>query len=520
MSNERLDGFIFSNVAPGVEYGQARHQVDPEDLFINARLPLHIKQQQSSRGACACAFLGGSGFSIPLRNTSATIRPLTPQQGQSDASNQFDDYQFCGTADRAREHTGGECLRLLRLSVPPYKMRGESAFLECDYDLEGNTLYAVKWYKDNEEFYRYVPRASPPQHSYNLEGVRVIQSEGSFSNTFAQLKGRECGLRPLSAPCTFEILFRQLPHVGLFGCSSQSSFPSMEQSNAKQVVLRTVNLKSIGDYRCEVSAEKPRFVSDSKEARMEVISASTTVTKGPQSLATKGSLPELISRYICLKHEVSSVYIASDAAPQSAAALFERRPAAAEVRRKSAAVAVRHNGQRSRWISFSSSSAARSFAHEPKLELILSLKLKLILNSKVDEKRTSSYLFSPFYYYYSQLLWPECSVRSLLSSLVSTFGEGTPENVNVHIFSPCASRVDSPHYRHFWKLSSFLELFVCLHFIIESSIAKVATQVLSRTRMNGIGELQLPHPTTPPGLVGLKKCGTISPQWALNLYQT
>ncbi|BES95129.1 beat protein, partial [Nesidiocoris tenuis] len=114
---------------------------------------------------------------------------------------------------------GGECLRLLRLSVPPYKMRGESAFLECDYDLEGNTLYAVKWYKDNEEFYRYVPRASPPQHSYNLEGVRVI----------------------------------------------------MEQSNAKQVVLRTVNLKSIGDYRCEVSAEKPRFVSDSKEARMEVI---------------------------------------------------------------------------------------------------------------------------------------------------------------------------------------------------------------------------------------------------------
>lgn len=35
------------------------------------------------------------------------------------------------------------------------------------------TLYSVKWYKDNEEFYRYVPKASPPQNSYKVEGIRV-----------------------------------------------------------------------------------------------------------------------------------------------------------------------------------------------------------------------------------------------------------------------------------------------------------------------------------------------------------
>lgn len=34
-------------------------------------------------------------------------------------------------------------------------------------------LYAIKWYKDNEEFYRYVPKANPPKQSYQVDGIRV-----------------------------------------------------------------------------------------------------------------------------------------------------------------------------------------------------------------------------------------------------------------------------------------------------------------------------------------------------------
>lgn len=41
---------------------------------------------------------------------------------------------------------------------------------------EGESLYAIKWYKDNEEFYRYVPKARPPKTSYRVDGVRVIVS--------------------------------------------------------------------------------------------------------------------------------------------------------------------------------------------------------------------------------------------------------------------------------------------------------------------------------------------------------
>ena len=31
---------------------------------------------------------------------------------------------------------------------------GESPSLECDYSLAGENLYSIKWYKDQQEFYR------------------------------------------------------------------------------------------------------------------------------------------------------------------------------------------------------------------------------------------------------------------------------------------------------------------------------------------------------------------------------
>jgi hypothetical protein len=89
------------------------------------------------------------------------------------------------------------------LVVPSIKYRGENALLECQYELNNRsisgydntnsrqhyrrnnnlyydnyeemeeTLYSVKWYKDEEEFYRYVPRANPPQNSYTFDGIKV-----------------------------------------------------------------------------------------------------------------------------------------------------------------------------------------------------------------------------------------------------------------------------------------------------------------------------------------------------------
>jgi len=42
-------------------------------------------------------------------------------------------------------------------------------------------------------------------------------------------------------------------------------------SNDKKVALKSVNLKSSGFYRCEVSAERPTFTSAEGGGRMEVV---------------------------------------------------------------------------------------------------------------------------------------------------------------------------------------------------------------------------------------------------------
>ncbi|XP_030370986.1 uncharacterized protein LOC115621466 [Scaptodrosophila lebanonensis] len=95
----------------------------------------------------------------------------------------------------------------------------ESAEEEEQPEQEGEALYAIKWYKDNEEFYRYVPKARPPKTSYRVDGVRVIE----------------------------------------------------ELSDSSRVLLRGLTLNSTGVYRCEVSAEAPNFSSVQGEGRMDIV---------------------------------------------------------------------------------------------------------------------------------------------------------------------------------------------------------------------------------------------------------
>ncbi|XP_064468840.1 uncharacterized protein LOC135383197 [Ornithodoros turicata] len=147
--------------------------------------------------------------------------------------------ELCRTRDRGRVHGAIllACLqgmivakvcavKLVNVDIPSPTTLGETVGLSCIYELDGDKLYSVKWYKNDVEFYRFVPNDWPPGQFLPLPGVDV----------------------------------------------------DLARSGRTSVYLRNVNLHSAGTYRCEVSAEAPSFDTVGGQKEMNVL---VLPTEGP-----------------------------------------------------------------------------------------------------------------------------------------------------------------------------------------------------------------------------------------------
>ncbi|KAI5753299.1 hypothetical protein M8J77_025634 [Diaphorina citri] len=134
-------------------------------------------------------------------------------------------------------------MKLLELRINTHTIRGNKTILECRYDLEGETLYAVKWYKDGNEFYRYLPRETPNIQVFDLPGINVDENN----------------------------------------------------SNDTHVTLKSLELNSSGVYRCEVSAEAPSFqtVSDHQEMITVALPDEDPVITGGKSRYADGEAVDM-----------------------------------------------------------------------------------------------------------------------------------------------------------------------------------------------------------------------------------
>lgn len=83
-------------------------------------------------------------------------------------------------------YTGCGGLRDVGLMAPLAVPEGGTATLRCTYNLEGDPLYTVKWYKGRQEFFRYVPKEHPNTTVFPLPGVNV-----DVSVLFVELKQRK-----------------------------------------------------------------------------------------------------------------------------------------------------------------------------------------------------------------------------------------------------------------------------------------------------------------------------------------
>ncbi|VVC25491.1 Immunoglobulin-like domain,Immunoglobulin-like fold [Cinara cedri] len=110
-------------------------------------------------------------------------------------------------------------VKLLNVRVPNHTVLGRNTKLECIYDLQGEPLYSVKWYKDGKEFFRYLPKNEPK--------IQVFEKPGIFID--------------------------------------------LDKSNSNEVVLKSLVLSSSGIYRCEVSGEAPSFQTVFKDTSLNTV---------------------------------------------------------------------------------------------------------------------------------------------------------------------------------------------------------------------------------------------------------
>ena len=59
------------------------------------------------------------------------------------------------------------------LDVPEMAQVGHTVHMTCDYDLERQRLYQVKWYKGTHEFYRYSPGEPVKQKVFLVKNLNI-----------------------------------------------------------------------------------------------------------------------------------------------------------------------------------------------------------------------------------------------------------------------------------------------------------------------------------------------------------
>lgn len=67
-------------------------------------------------------------------------------------------------------------LKDVRVKIPTAVRKSDNAVLNCYYDMEGDSLYSVKWYKGRREFYRYSPKENPAMKTFPIAGVHIVVS--------------------------------------------------------------------------------------------------------------------------------------------------------------------------------------------------------------------------------------------------------------------------------------------------------------------------------------------------------
>lgn len=134
--------------------------------------------------------------------------------------------------------------------MPDAVKKGEKIRMVCRYDLEGETLYTLKWYKQEQEFFRYTPKDSNSTKFFpikSLPALDIVVSNCDFLRHF---------------------LFSILHYLGMdlfVSCIFQR-----DESFGDQVTVKKASLDIAGRFLCEVTTDIPSFHALSGHGELRV----------------------------------------------------------------------------------------------------------------------------------------------------------------------------------------------------------------------------------------------------------
>lgn len=145
-------------------------------------------------------------------------------------------------------------MRLIRLDVPAIADYRDGVTLSCSFDMGRTALNSVKWYKDDNEFFRYAPAMRPPITTFPVAGVQLA-SEPWQTKTIG---GSSAAASSKSA----------ITGVGSAAANNNNhnrnnaAMPMATTCNAHVCAIQLRDLRSPqsnGAYRCEISGDAPEF---------------------------------------------------------------------------------------------------------------------------------------------------------------------------------------------------------------------------------------------------------------------
>jgi len=79
-----------------------------------------------------------------------------------------------------------DSLSNLAVRIPEYIQNGQTADLTCSFNLGGDKLYSVKWYKGRHEFFRYMPGQDPVIKTFPVKGMEINMTASTQSRVLLE----------------------------------------------------------------------------------------------------------------------------------------------------------------------------------------------------------------------------------------------------------------------------------------------------------------------------------------------